>query len=104
MSEAWSEIFASSARRENSDGSRAAVWARIVAIPSSRLSSPSRLASVSPVSVLTRMRSSRASRATAWNRDRTDTAWPRSTADSISRTARARIGMTPSLSRGRVRP
>ena len=103
MSAAWSETFASSASSENSDGSRAAVWARIVAMPSSRLSSPSRLASVSPVSVWTRMRSSRASSATAWNRDRTETAWPRSTADSISRTARARIGMTPSLSRGRVR-
>ena len=103
-SEAWSETFASSASRENSEGSRAAVWARIVAMPSSRLSSPSRLASVSVESPLTRVRSSRASSATAWNRDRTETPWPRSTADSISRTARARIGIRPSLSRGRVRP
>ena len=104
MSEAWSETLASSASRENSEGSRAAVWARIVAMPSSRLSSPSRLASVSVESPRTRVRSSRASSATAWNRERTETPWPRSTADSISRTARARIGIRPSLSRGRVRP
>ena len=39
---AESQISASSARRENNDGSRAAVWARIFAIPSRRFSWVSR--------------------------------------------------------------
>ena len=61
-----SEISASSASRWKSDGSRAAVCARIVATPSRRLSWVSRCCSVSESSARTRVRSARASRATAW--------------------------------------
>ena len=66
-SRAASETSAFSSSRWNSDGSRAAVWARIVPIPSSRLSWASRCPSVSSESPLTRARSSRASSAATWN-------------------------------------
>ena len=93
-----SPMTASSWSSEKSDGSRAAVLARIVATPSSRLRKLSRWASLRLSSARTRARSSRASSATAWNRAR----WPevscrRSTACSTSRTALASSGMTPSF-------
>ena len=69
---AESETVASSASRESSEVSLAAVLARIVATPSSRLSWSARLASVSSVSALMRARSSRTSRATTWNLVRAD--------------------------------
>ncbi len=57
-------ISASSWSSSKNDGSRAAVWARIVPMPSSRLSSISRRSSEISWSARTRCRSSRASRAT----------------------------------------
>ena len=64
---AESVISASSASSENSDGSLAAVCARIVAIPSSRFSWVSRCSSDIDGSAFTRARSSRASNAMTWN-------------------------------------
>ena len=97
---AASETTASSASSESREVSRAAVLARIVATPSSRLScSALRCASVSSVSALTRARSSRTSSATTWNLVRADgVTGPRSDGASTSRTARASTGMMPSLS------
>ena len=84
--------------------SRAAVFARIVAIPSRRLSCSARWASVLVSSARTRARSSRTSRATTWNFVRTEgSTRPRSAAASTSRTVRASTGMMPSLSRSRTR-
>ena len=101
---AESETSASSASRARSEVSRAAVLARIVATPSSRLSCSLRCASVLVSSALMRARSSRTSRATTWNFVRTDDITdPRWTAASTSRTARASTGMMPSLSRSRTR-
>ena len=90
----------------SSEVSRAAVLARIVATPSSRLSCSARWASVLVVSALTRARSSRTSSATTWNFVRTDGQHRRraATALSTSRTARASTGMMPSLSRSRHAP
>ncbi len=67
-----SEISASSWSSENSDGSRVAIWARIVARPSSRFSWVSRCTGVSDSSARTLARSARASSAEAWNLAR----WP----------------------------
>ncbi len=61
-----SETSAFSSSRWKNDGSLAAIWARIVAIPSSRLSSESRRTCVRASSPRTRTRSSRASSAIAW--------------------------------------
>ena len=69
---AASETTASSASSSSSEVSRAAVFARIVAMPSRRLSCSARWASVISLSALTRARSSRTSRATTWNFVRTD--------------------------------
>ena len=101
---AASETTASSASSWSSEVSRAAVFARIVATPSRRLSCAARWASVLAASALTWARSSRTSRATTWNLVRLlgDTG-PRWAADSTSRTARASTGMMPSLSRSRTR-
>ena len=101
---AESETTASSASSISREVSRAAVSARIVATPSRRLSCAARWASVLVVSALTRARSSRTSRATTWNRVRTEgSTGPRWTAPSTARTARASTGMIPSLSRSRTR-
>ena len=79
-----------------SDVSRAAVLAMIVAMPSSRVSSLVRSESVSVLSPLMRVRSSRTSAATTRNRTRFDgLTLPRSAEFSIVRTVRARIGMIP---------
>ncbi len=103
-SSAASETAASSASRDSSEVSRAAVLARIVPIPSSRLSCSARWLSLTAVSAFTRVRSSRASRATTWNFVRPEgRTGPRWTPASTSRTARARTGMMPSLSMSRVR-
>ena len=99
---AASETTASSARSERSEVSRAAVCARISAIPSRRLSCSARWASLLVPSARTRVRSSRASSATTWNFVRTEgITRPRWTAASTSRTVRASTGMMPSLSRSR---
>ena len=92
---------ASSVSRASSELSRAAVRARIVATPSMRLSCSARCDS--PVSAAcTRARSSRTSRATAWKVSRVDgRTRPRWTATSMSRTALASTGSTPSASRER---
>ena len=95
---AESLISASSPRSTNRDGSRVAVCARIFAIPSRRFSSTSRWAGVIDASALTRARSSRASRAMAWNLPRSIS--PCSTRVSRALTALARMGRIPSLSRG----
>ncbi len=62
-----SETSASSCSRLKSEGSRVAIWARIVASPSSRLSCVSFCVGVSASSARTLARSARASRADAWN-------------------------------------
>ena len=96
---AASETVASSASRESSVVSLAAVLARIVATPSSRLSWSAFLDSVSSVSALIRARSSRTRSATTWNLVRADgETGPRWERASTSLTARARTGMMPSLS------
>ncbi len=96
---AASDRTASSASSWSRRGSRAAVFARIVATPSSRRSCSARYASVADWSVLTRLRSSRTSRATTWNLVRIDgLIAARSTAPSTSRTALARTGIRPSAS------
>ena len=79
--------------------SRAAVFAMIVAIPSSRVSSLTRSASLSSLSPLIRARSSRTSTATTRNRVRlAGLTLPRSAEFSIARTVRASTGMTPASS------
>ena len=79
-----------------SDVSRAAVFAMIVAMPSRRVSSLVRSASVSALSVLMRARASRTRAATTRNFTRFEGATlPRSAEFSIARTVRARIGMMP---------
>ncbi len=85
--------------------SRAAVFARICAIPSSRLSSSARAPSATSVSAFTRARSSRISRAMTWNFVRfVGPSLPFWAFCSTSRTLRARIGMMgASSSRERVR-
>ena len=101
---AESDTTASSASSVNREVSRAAVFARMVAMPSRRLSCSARWASVLATSALILARSSRTSRATTWNFVRTeDIAEPRSTAVSTSRTLRASTGMMPSLSMSRTR-
>ena len=94
-----SETSASSASSCSSEVSRAAVLARMVAMPSRRLSCSPRRPSATSVSALIRERSSRTSSATTWKVARP---WgitlPRSAACSTSRTARASTGMMPSLS------
>ncbi len=76
--------------------SRDAVFAMIVAMPSRRVSSLVRSASVSPVSALMRARSSRTSTATTRNRVRLlGLTLPRSAEFSIVRTVRASTGMMP---------
>ncbi|WP_242471234.1 hypothetical protein [Blastococcus sp. TML/C7B] len=66
-----SDTTASSPRRARSAESRTAVRARIVAMPSSRFSCSARWLGLLASSALTRARSSRATRATAWNFVRT---------------------------------
>ena len=93
----------SSARSWIREVSRAAVFARMVATPSSRLSSSVRSASVSSASVLARARSSRMSNAITWNLVRLlGPTLPRSAAFSTSRTARASTGISPVSSPGRA--
>ena len=65
-STAWGETKAPSASSSSREVSRAAVLARIVAMPSSRDSIATRSLSGAVVSALTRARSSRTSRATTW--------------------------------------
>ena len=79
--------------------SRTAVFARIVAIPSRRLSCSARWASLLVSSALTRARSSRTSSATTWNFVRTVGRHPAPLrrAASTSRTARASTEMTSPL-------
>ena len=67
-----SESSESSAISASSEVSRAAVFARIVATPSRRLSCVALNASVVVASAFTRARSSRTSRATTWNFVRTE--------------------------------
>ena len=69
---AASETTASSARSARSEVSRAAVCARIMAIPSRRLSCSARCLSLLVSSARTRARSSRTRRATTWNFVRTE--------------------------------
>ena len=69
---AASETTASSARSASSAVSRTAVFARIVAMPSRRLSCSARWVSLLVSSARTRARSSRTSRATTWNFVRVD--------------------------------
>ena len=98
-SRALSVTCASSESRPKREGSRVAVLARMVAIPSRRLSSSAFCASVSAVDAFTSPRCSRTRSATTWNRTRCPGAsGPRCTADSSSRTARASTGTMPSLS------
>jgi hypothetical protein len=101
---AASDSTASSPSNASNEVSRVAVWARTSAISSRRLSMPERRVSLL-ISVCTRVRSWRASRATTWNFVRTDGAIDRrSTAASTSRTARASCGIRPRLSWLRARP
>ena len=101
---AESEMTASSASSWMRDVSRAAVFARIVATPSSRFSTSARSASVTVRSVFALARSSRISSATTWNFTRfCGPTLPRSAAASISRTARASTGMSPASSPWRAR-
>ena len=79
--------------------SRAAVFAMIVAMPSRRVSSLMRSASLSALSPLIRARSSRTSTATTRKRVRfAGLTLPRSAEFSIARTVRAITGMTPASS------
>ena len=101
---ASSETTTSSGSRTSREVSRAAVLARMVATPSSRLSCSVRCPSVLSASFLIRDRSSRTSRATTWNFVRPEgRTLPRCAAASTSRTALARTGIIPSLSRSRTR-
>ena len=94
---AASETTASSPRRAKREGSRMALLARMVAMPSRRLSWADFWASVVSSSSRTWVRSSRTSRAMTWNFVRTEevATGPRCTAVSTSRTARASTGMMP---------
>ena len=84
-----------------SEVSRAAVFARIVATPSSRFSVSARTSSLMSGSVFARARSSRTSTAITWNFVRPEgLTGPRDAAVSTSRTARASTGMRPVLSNG----
>jgi hypothetical protein len=84
--------------------SRAAVFARMPARPSSRFCSLERSASVSVASFLTRARSSRSSSAATWNLARlAGFSGPFCTAVSTSRAARASTGITPASSPPRAR-
>ncbi len=67
MRRATGEVAASTSSSWISEVSRAAVFARIVATPSRRLSSSARAASVISVSAFTRARSSRTRNAITWN-------------------------------------
>ena len=85
---AASETPASSASSASSPASRTAVVARMAAMPSRRLSRSARRLSL-PAAARTRARSSRSSRATAWNFVRTaGVTWPRRAAASTSRAVR----------------
>ncbi len=91
---ATGEVAWSASSSWMSEVSRAAVFARIVATPSSRLSSSTRAASVISVSAFTLARSSRTRNAITWNFVRfVGPSFPRWDFASISRTLRARIGM-----------
>ena len=99
---AASETTASSARSASSPGSRTAVFARIVAIPSRRFSCSARRVWLPVCFPWTRACSSRTSSATTWNFVRTaGVTRRRSTAASTSRTARASTDMTSSEARTR---
>ena len=94
---AASDRTASSASSVSNDVSRVAVWARISAIPSRRLSIADRRASLL-ISARTRARSWRARTATTWNFVRSeDSTRPRWAAASTSDAVRASTGMMPSL-------
>ena len=91
---ATGEVAWSASSSWMSDVSRAAVLARMVATPSSRLSSSARAASPMSASALTLARSSRTRNAITWNLTRlVGPSFPRWDLASISRTLRARIGM-----------
>ena len=91
---AASETPAPSASSASSPASRTAVVARMVAMPSRRLSCSARSLSV-PAAARTRARSSRSSMATAWNFVRTaGVTRSRPTAASSSRAVRASTEMT----------
>ena len=97
-----SETTASSASSDSRAVSRTAVLARIVAMPSRRLSCSARW--VWLLVACTRACSSRTSSATAWNLVRTaGVTRRRSTAVSISRTERASAEITSSGALGRLR-
>ena len=101
---ASSETTASSARSARSAGSRTAVIARVVAMPSRRLSCSARCVSLRVSSARTRARSSRSSSATAWNFVRVaGVTRPLRRAASTSRTVRESTDMTSSRSRPRRR-
>ena len=94
---ASSETTASSARSARSPESRTALLARIVAMPSRRLSCSARCVSLLFSSARTRARSSRSSSATAWNFVRVaGVTRPFRRAASTSRTARASTELTSS--------
>ena len=98
---AASETPASSASSASSPASRTAVVARMVAMPSRRLSCSARRLPV-PAAARTRARSSRSSRATAWNFVRTaGVTRPRRAAASTSRAVRASTETTSSRWRAR---
>ena len=98
---AASETPESSASSASSPASRTAVVARMVAMPSRRLSCSARWLSL-PAAARTRARSSRSSRATAWNFVRTaGVTRPRWAAASTSRAVRASTEMTSPLWRTR---
>ena len=98
------ETTTPSASSSSSEVSRTAVLARIVAMPSSRVSTAARSASGVEVSLLTRARSSRTRRATTWYAVRPlGPTLPRCAAASTCRTALARTGMMPSSSPARGR-
>ncbi len=95
-------ISAFSSSSTSKEVSRVAVFARIVATPSRRLSWAAFCAALSSVSAFSRERSSRTSSATTWNLVRPlDFTRPRCDIASTSRTARASTGMIPSLSSSR---
>jgi hypothetical protein len=92
-----SETPAPSASSASSPASRTAVVARMAAMPSRRLSCSARWLSV-PAAARTRARSSRSSRATAWNFVRTaGVTRPRRASASTSRAVRASIETTSPL-------
>ncbi len=105
MARAVSESLASGSSSGSTEVSRAAVRARMLAMPSRRFSVSARSGSLSGVAgSFACVRSSRISTAMTWNFVRlTGLSLPRWAACSISRTARASTGMSPSLSIVRVR-